>query len=213
MWQHLKMRHWPPTSCVVGFCRALPQGTVQDSMWPARRSPAETIKVVVIDTQRVLDQWWGWHIPWQARYYSSATVPQIVFQVLGSSLVTLKAFMSLVRVGPSVCHQLSLPAEQEERGHTVTWTWSLLDERSVKRWKLTAKRCLTKLELLVSCLFFLNVNCAFKLYPSCPWAQFEKLFKCFFINRLWATLLLITHLHIFWCFSAKKTKDCSQVIA
>lgn len=124
------------------------------SMWPARRSPAETIKVVVIDTQRVLDQWWGWHIPWQARYYSSATVPQIVFQVLGSSWVTLKAFMSLVRVGPSVCHQLSLPAEQEEQGHTVTWTWSLLDERSVKRWKLTAKRCLTKLELLVSCLFF-----------------------------------------------------------
>lgn len=60
---------------------------------------------------------------------------------------------------------------------------------------------------------FLNVNCAFKFYPSCPWAQFEKLFKCFFINRLWATLLLITHLHIFWCFSAKKIKDCSQVIA
>lgn len=154
MWQHLKMWHWPPTSCAVGFCRALPQVTVQDSMWPARRSPAKTIKVVVIDTQRVLDQWWGWHIPWQARYYSSATVPQIVFQVLGSSWVTLKAFMSLVRVGPSVCHQLSLPAEQEEQGHTVTWTWSLLDERSVKRWKLTAKRCLTKLELLVSCLFF-----------------------------------------------------------
>lgn len=52
-------------------------------------------------------------------YYSSATVPQIVFHVLGISPVTLEAFMSLMRMGPSVCHQWrgSLPVEPEERGH------------------------------------------------------------------------------------------------
>lgn len=96
--------------------------------------------------QRVLDQWLGWHIHWQTRYYSSATVLQIVFQVLGISRVTLEAFMSLVRVGPSVCHQCrgSLPAEQEERGHgdLVVLAW--------EECEATAKRCHTKLELMVS---------------------------------------------------------------
>lgn len=123
---------------------------LQDSWWPGRGSPAETFKVVVIDMQRVLDQWLGWHIHWQARYYSSATVLQIVFQVLGISRVTLEAFMSLVRVGPSVCHQCrgSLPAEQEERGHgdLVVLAW--------EECEATAKRCHTKLELMVSSFFF-----------------------------------------------------------
>lgn len=134
----------------------LTDSTVQDSTWPGGGSPTETPKVVVIDTQRVLDQWLGWHIHWQARYYSSATVPQIVFQVLGISQVTLEAFMWLVRVGPSVCHQCrgSLPAEQEERGHRdldlVLLAWEESEE--------TAKRCHTKLELTVSLFLFLEEN-------------------------------------------------------
>lgn len=118
---------------MIGF-PLIQYSIVQDSKWLGRGSPTETFKVVVIDTQRVLDQWLGWHIHWQARYYSSATVPQIVFQVLGISRDTLEAFMSLVRVGPSVCRQCrgSLPAEQEESEDTETWTWSFVHERSVK---------------------------------------------------------------------------------
>lgn len=127
-----------------------PTHSTQQDSW--RSPPTETFKVVVIDMQRVLDQWLGWHIHWQARYYSSATVPQIVFQALGISWGSLEAFMSLVRVGPPVCHQCrgSLPAEQEERGHTdpVNPAW--------KECEATAKRCHTRLELMVNwCFLFL----------------------------------------------------------
>lgn len=119
----------------------LQTGTPWDSLWPGRGSPAETLKVVVIHMQRVLDQWSGWHIHWQARYYSSATVPQIVFQAF-------EAFMSLVRVGPSVCHRRrgSLPAEPEEWGHAH------LDVLACE--ECEAKRCHTKLELTVRSLLF-----------------------------------------------------------
>lgn len=104
-------------SWTVDFYTARFVPHTQDSVWSGEAP--RPFKVVVIDTQRALDQWLGWQIHWQARYYSSATVPQIVFQVLGVSQVTLKEFMSLVRVGPFVCHQRRgiLPAEQEDRGH------------------------------------------------------------------------------------------------
>lgn len=54
--------------------------------------------------------------------------------------------MSLVRVGPSVCHQCrgSLPAEQEEQRHRD------LDLLAQEESEATAKRCHTKLELMVS---------------------------------------------------------------
>lgn len=104
----------------VGFLHNLvsPSHATQCTIWHKRGSHTETFKVVVIDTQRVLDQWLGWHIHWQARYYSSATVPQIVFQVNLPSHPR-GIYVTLVRVGPSVCHQWrgSLPAVQEERGH------------------------------------------------------------------------------------------------
>lgn len=119
-WQHLKTLYWPLMSWAVDSYTA--SHTVQyRTVCDLRDAPPPRLffKVVVIDTQRVLDQWLGWHIHWQARYYSSAAVPQIVFQVLGVSRVALEAFMSLMRMGPSVCHQWrgSLPAEREEQGH------------------------------------------------------------------------------------------------
>lgn len=81
-----------------------------------------------------------WRIPCQASYYSSAVVPQIVFQGLGSSWVPLKAFVSAVRVGPSVERPPPCWAWRNEDSQTPTWTF--LRERS----SVSAKRCHTKLE-------------------------------------------------------------------
>lgn len=88
-------------------------------------------KVASTDMWSVLDWLLGWHIHWQARYYSLAALPQIVFQVLGRSRVILEAFMSFVRVSWSACHQRR-GGSPAQRGHgepgrglsCMSGTWS-----------------------------------------------------------------------------------------
>lgn len=138
----LLQRHWPLTTDVRSAGAPLTHLT---DRWDP--TTTKTFKVVVIDMQRALDQWSGWHIHWQPHYYSSAAVPQIVFQVLGISRVPLQALMSLVCVGLSACHQCTgcLPAAWDQRGHRDLDLGHPAWEQS----EATAKGCHTKLELTV----------------------------------------------------------------
>lgn len=128
LWHHINQSDWSHVTVrwrrLKNYCTKTMSSDHDPPPSPLTPHTPRHFKAVVIDTQRVLDQRSGWHIHCQAHYYSSATVPQIVFQVLGISQVTLKAFMSQVCVGPSVCRQWrgSRPAERQTR----TWSWGAL---------------------------------------------------------------------------------------
>lgn len=88
-WRYLKTLLWPLMSGALDLRESLtsPHHTHRTGLYRTvcdlgDAPPLRLLKLWSSMRKEVLDQWSGWHIHWQARYYSSATVPQIVFQVV-----------------------------------------------------------------------------------------------------------------------------------
>lgn len=88
-WPHIKTLFWPLMSGALDLRDSLisPHHTHRTGLYRTvcdlgDAPPPRLLKLWSSMRKEVLDQWSGWHIHWQARYYSSATVPQIVFQVV-----------------------------------------------------------------------------------------------------------------------------------
>lgn len=137
---------------IGGFLHSLLDPSVDYSMWPRICSPAETFKVVVIDTWRVLHQWLRWQIDpltgtlLLIRHSSADYI---------SGVRTLHSHPQGVCV-TGACGSICLASEERQptrwarRVRTQTTTWTFLCERSEKRWNGLPKRCHTKLELTVN---------------------------------------------------------------